>query len=124
MAFAFRIDYAGLLVSNGLALVRAAQAMRSLHSELDQLQTRQHGLMADYLGYLSAAPLPVYQPLKPSLLKNSDAVSAAIEEMSFWRHYLFVFCFVATAVALSVRVVYLGVTERDFLQEEGQTLYL
>ena len=39
---------AGLLVSSGLALVRAAQAMRSLHSELDQLQTRQHGLMADY----------------------------------------------------------------------------
>ncbi|MAA48844.1 MAG: cell division protein [Gammaproteobacteria bacterium] len=39
--------------------------------------------------------------------------------MSFWRHYLFVFCFVATAGALSVRVVYLGVTERDFLQEEG-----
>ena len=39
---------AGLLVSSGLALVRAAQAMRSLHSELDQLQTRQHSLMADY----------------------------------------------------------------------------
>ena len=38
----------GLLVSSGLALVRAAQAMRSLHSELDQLQTRQHSLMADY----------------------------------------------------------------------------
>ena len=39
---------AGMLVSSGLALVRAAQAMRSLHSELDQLQTRQHSLMADY----------------------------------------------------------------------------
>ena len=39
--------------------------------------------------------------------------------MSFWRHYLFVFCFIALAGALSVRVVYLGVTERDFLQEEG-----
>ena len=39
---------AGLLVSSGLALVRAAQAMRSLHSELDQLQTRQDSLMADY----------------------------------------------------------------------------
>ena len=39
--------------------------------------------------------------------------------MNFWRHYLFVFCFIALAGALSVRVVYLGVTERDFLQEEG-----
>jgi cell division protein FtsI (penicillin-binding protein 3) len=39
--------------------------------------------------------------------------------VSFWRHYLFVFCFVVLAGALSVRVVYLGVTERDFLQEEG-----
>ena len=39
---------AALLVSNGLALVRAAQAMRSLHSELDQLQTHQHSLMAEY----------------------------------------------------------------------------
>ena len=39
--------------------------------------------------------------------------------MSFWRHYLFVFCFIALAGALSFRVVYLGVTERDFLQEEG-----
>ena len=39
--------------------------------------------------------------------------------MSFWRHYLFVFCFIVLAGALSVRVVYLGVTERDFLQEEG-----
>lgn len=39
--------------------------------------------------------------------------------MSPWRHYLFLFCFAATALALSVRVVYLGVTERDFLQEEG-----
>ena len=39
--------------------------------------------------------------------------------MSFWRHYLFVLCFIVLAGALSVRVVYLGVTERDFLQEEG-----
>ena len=39
--------------------------------------------------------------------------------MSFWRHYLFILCFIGIAGALSVRVVYLGVTERDFLQEEG-----
>ena len=39
--------------------------------------------------------------------------------MSTWRHYLFLVCFATTALALSVRVVYLGVTERDFLQEEG-----
>ncbi len=39
--------------------------------------------------------------------------------MSFWRHYLFIICFSGIAGALSVRVVYLGVTERDFLQEEG-----
>lgn len=39
--------------------------------------------------------------------------------MSFWRHYLFIVCFFGIAGALSVRVVYLGVTERDFLQEEG-----
>ena len=39
--------------------------------------------------------------------------------MSFWRHYLFIVCFIGIAGALSVRVVYLGVTERDFLQEEG-----
>jgi cell division protein FtsI (penicillin-binding protein 3) len=39
--------------------------------------------------------------------------------VSFWRHYLFIVCFIGIAGALSVRVVYLGVTERDFLQEEG-----
>ncbi len=39
---------AALLVGNGLALVQGAQAMRALHSELDQLQTRQHSLMADH----------------------------------------------------------------------------
>ncbi len=39
--------------------------------------------------------------------------------MSPWRHYLFLACFSIAALALSVRVVYLGVTERDFLQEEG-----
>ena len=36
------------LISSGLALVHAAQSMRSLHSELDQLQTRQHSLMTEY----------------------------------------------------------------------------
>ena len=36
------------LISSGLALVQAAQSMRSLHSELDQLQTSQHRLMAEY----------------------------------------------------------------------------
>ena len=39
--------------------------------------------------------------------------------MSAWRHYLFLVCFISIACALSVRVVYLSVTERDFLQEEG-----
>lgn len=39
--------------------------------------------------------------------------------MSLWRHYLFLGCFIALASVLSVRVAYLGVTERDFLQEEG-----
>jgi len=39
--------------------------------------------------------------------------------LSVWRHYLFLVFFVTAALALSVRVVYLGVTERDFLQEEG-----
>ena len=36
------------LISSGLALVQAAQSMRALHSQLDQLQTRQHRLMAEY----------------------------------------------------------------------------
>ena len=36
------------LISSGLALVEAAKSMRSLHSELDQLQTRQHRLMAEH----------------------------------------------------------------------------
>ena len=39
--------------------------------------------------------------------------------MSAWRHYLFLVCFISIACALSVRVVYFSVTERDFLQEEG-----
>ena len=39
--------------------------------------------------------------------------------MSAWRHYLFLVSFISIACALSVRVVYLSVTERDFLQEEG-----
>ena len=39
---------AAALISSGLALVQAAQSMRSLYSELDQSQTRQHRLMAEY----------------------------------------------------------------------------
>ena len=39
--------------------------------------------------------------------------------MNAWRHYLFLACFISMACALSARVVYLSVTERDFLQEEG-----
>ena len=40
-------DYSSL-ISSGLALVRGGTIMRALHSELDQLQTRQHRLMAEY----------------------------------------------------------------------------
>ncbi len=39
--------------------------------------------------------------------------------MSHWRHYFFVVSFFTIACGLSFRVAYLGVTERDFLQEEG-----
>ena len=36
-----------------------------------------------------------------------------------WRHYTVVVLFAGTCVVLSARVVYLGSTERDFLQEQG-----
>ena len=39
--------------------------------------------------------------------------------MTLWRHYLVVSVFLAMTVGLIVRIVYLGVTERDFLQEQG-----
>ena len=39
--------------------------------------------------------------------------------MTLWRHYLLVGLFLAAVLALSVRVVYLGVTEREFLQQQG-----
>ncbi|MEQ9451488.1 MAG: penicillin-binding transpeptidase domain-containing protein [Pseudomonadales bacterium] len=39
--------------------------------------------------------------------------------MILWRHYLVVAGFLTMTVGLAGRVVYLGVTERDFLQEQG-----
>ena len=39
--------------------------------------------------------------------------------MKAWRHYTLLVCFVALAVTLAGRVGYLAVTERDFLQEQG-----
>ncbi len=39
--------------------------------------------------------------------------------MSAWRHFVLIGLFLAAVVALSGRVVYLGVTERDFLQQQG-----
>jgi len=36
-----------------------------------------------------------------------------------WRHYLVLCAFLLVGVGLSVRVLYLGVTEREFLQQEG-----
>lgn len=39
--------------------------------------------------------------------------------MNSWRHYTIVILFLGAVVVLSGRVVYLGVTERDFLQDQG-----
>jgi len=39
--------------------------------------------------------------------------------MTNWRHYLVVSLFLTGVFALCGRVIYLGVTERDFLQEQG-----
>ena len=39
--------------------------------------------------------------------------------MKLWRHYVIVGVFASLTIGLMVRVVYLGVTERDFLQEQG-----
>ncbi len=39
--------------------------------------------------------------------------------MSAWRHYTVLVCFLLAASGLCARVVYLGVTERSFLQEQG-----
>ena len=39
--------------------------------------------------------------------------------MKAWRHYFVLVFFAAAVLALSARVVFLGVTERDFLQQEG-----
>ena len=39
--------------------------------------------------------------------------------MKAWRHYFVLFFFAAAVLALSSRVVFLGVSERDFLQQEG-----
>ncbi|MBT6024047.1 MAG: penicillin-binding protein 2 [Gammaproteobacteria bacterium] len=39
--------------------------------------------------------------------------------MKPWRHYLVLCAFLLVGVGLSARVLYLGVTEREFLQQEG-----
>lgn len=39
--------------------------------------------------------------------------------MNAWRHYVMLTMFVAAVVGLCVRVVYLGVSDRDFLQDQG-----
>ena len=39
--------------------------------------------------------------------------------MKPWRHYAVLCVFLSFGVALSVRVLYLGVTEHDFLQQAG-----
>ena len=39
--------------------------------------------------------------------------------MRAWRHYFVLGLFLLAVGALSTRVVFLGVTERDFLQQEG-----
>ena len=39
--------------------------------------------------------------------------------MRIWRHYFVLGLFLLAVGALSTRVVFLGVTERDFLQQEG-----
>ncbi len=39
--------------------------------------------------------------------------------MKHWRHYAVVGCFLAAVVGLGARVVYLNVTEREFLQHQG-----
>jgi len=43
----------------------------------------------------------------------------ARNQVKRWRHYTVVILFAGTCVALSARVIYLGSTERDFLQEQG-----
>ena len=39
--------------------------------------------------------------------------------MKPWRHYVVLAAFLFVGIGLSVRVLYLGVTEREFLQQEG-----
>jgi len=39
--------------------------------------------------------------------------------MNAWRHYVLLAVFVAAVIGLCVRVVYLGVSDRDFLQHQG-----
>ena len=39
--------------------------------------------------------------------------------MTAWRHYTLLVLFLAAVIGLCVRVVYLGVSDRDFLQEQG-----
>ena len=39
--------------------------------------------------------------------------------MRIWRHYFVLGLFLLAVGAMSTRVVFLGVTERDFLQQEG-----
>ena len=39
--------------------------------------------------------------------------------MTSWRHFLVLFVFGACVLGLGGRIIYLGTTERDFLQEQG-----
>ncbi|MEE8244509.1 MAG: penicillin-binding protein 2, partial [Pseudomonadales bacterium] len=39
--------------------------------------------------------------------------------MNAWRHYAIVLLFLSACAALAARVVFLGVSERQFLQEQG-----
>ena len=45
--------------------------------------------------------------------------SAAREGVGRWRHHTVVVLFAGACLVLAARVVYLGATERDFLQEQG-----
>ena len=44
--------------------------------------------------------------------------------MIVWRHYLVVLIFLGVTLALCGRVVFLSVTERAFLQDQGDSTYV
>ena len=48
--------------------------------------------------------------------RKSSAASAGVKR---WRHHTVVVLFAGACLFLAGRVVYLGATERDFLQEQG-----